>query len=682
MDRSTLVRSLGRDKVFLIVAALYLATAASSFAGIVPPIGGDQDLALPVEILLTIVGIRLGLRRSGSATVIAFWNYQAAAFVLRLLALGLVAVGAGGAIQTGLFLDAIDITGYLLVVLASELRPDLNPVYRPPDRAELWRLISTFVFVLSAFTYCSVIPAWAHQEVYLSGRMTTLQDIFLVLFLQMRFAYLGGVAASTTWRWTYRLLFAGMFVLALLLGFRFYVLTIGDFQGTGLRSRLLVVPLFIIFLAARVSRALPREAPPRQVGPRVWESLVFYAFALPLFHLLLHYLGFLDAKSSSAQEGLIILYFVSMGTLALVQATRREKRRHQTSQALRDNEERYRRLIETHPDAILIEQNGSLVYANTTASEKLGLRDTIAELSLGGLGFCGLPNASDMEEQPSKSILPIDCQLRGAGGETLDFEVIYHASSYRGAPAIQAIARDVTETRRRRAEAESTERLAALGKISAAMAHEIRNPLAAIVMHSFYLAERLREDPENLRVLDDINAAADRMQKLVNGILGFVRPAELQLVEEDLVDVAESGLAALGLQVNHSKVEIVREYTHRNARVEIDVHQMVTVFLTLFDNAVRAMPDGGTITIRTRNPDPASIEVAVEDAGVGIEPEDQDRIFEPFFTRRDDGIGLGLALVSRILAQHAGRIRVESEPGQGSRFILSFQLKRPLDRMV
>jgi signal transduction histidine kinase len=208
------------------------------------------------------------------------------------------------------------------------------------------------------------------------------------------------------------------------------------------------------------------------------------------------------------------------------------------------------------------------------------------------------------------------------------------------------------------------------------MAHEIRNPLAAIMMHSFYLAERLKDDEENLQILADVNIAVERMQKLVKGILDFVRPDELRFVEEDLVDVLESALAALAARGEGEKVEIVRDYTQQNARVEVDVHQMVTVFLTLFDNAVRAMPNGGTITVRIENPRPETVAVLVEDTGVGIEGEDLERIFEPFFTRREDGIGLGLALVSRILAQHACQVEVESEPGRGTRFLLAFPLAR------
>jgi signal transduction histidine kinase len=229
--------------------------------------------------------------------------------------------------------------------------------------------------------------------------------------------------------------------------------------------------------------------------------------------------------------------------------------------------------------------------------------------------------------------------------------------------------------KRQREESERIARLASLGQFSAALAHEIRNPLAAIVMHSFFLAERLpKDDEENLRTLADIDAAVDRMQKLVDGILGFVRPGSLQLAEEDLIAVIDSARLDLDRRAQLSGVAFVEDYRHEASVVEVDAGRMVVAFSNLLDNAVRAMPDGGTLTLRTRHPAPGRIEVVVEDTGVGIREDDLERVFEPFFTRREGGVGLGLALAARIFDQHACRYRVESEPGGGTRFFLDFAL--------
>jgi len=258
----------------------------------------------------------------------------------------------------------------------------------------------------------------------------------------------------------------------------------------------------------------------------------------------------------------------------------------------------------------------------------------------------------------------------------LDLEVTSLDIRYLGGPARQVIARDVTAVKRLREEAERMQRLASLGQFSAAMAHEIRNPLAAIVLRSSYLAERLKADEESLTTLADVDLAVDRMQRLVTGILDFVRPAPTHRMKEDLIEVIESSIHAVRAHCDLDRIVITKHYAHRHSTVEVDVNQMLVVFNNLFDNALRAMPDGGEIAIRTENRS-GTIEVRVEDSGQGIEPENLGRIFEPFYTGRDDGIGLGLALVSRILEQHCCQYQVDSQPGVGTRFTLSFPLAEP-----
>ncbi len=231
--------------------------------------------------------------------------------------------------------------------------------------------------------------------------------------------------------------------------------------------------------------------------------------------------------------------------------------------------------------------------------------------------------------------------------------------------------------------AERNSRLASLGRFSAAMAHKIRNPLAALVMHCFFLDQHLpARDEESRQTLEDIQAAVRRMQKLVDGILGFVRPSQIARAPEDFGAVIEAALGRLR-SAGEPPCEIRRELEHRHALVELDAAQLAVVFDNLFANALRAMPDGGTLTVATRNPDAATLEVVGADTGDGIDAEDLERVFEPFFGRRDDGVGLGLAVVARILDQHDCRYRLESEPGRGTRFILSFALAdRPGKRKV
>jgi signal transduction histidine kinase len=681
MNGSAFREALARDLPLKIVLLLYLAIGA---VYLLPILTFEQLEHLawyylgPLLQLVMIAAVQIGLGRSENAAGRRFWNY----FTIALAIWGAGAVVEAfvpelrDAVLGSLLVDSIYASYYLSLVFATEIRPDLGMDAPPRGREEELLRGSTVSFIFALLFYFSVIPSQRNPDEYLTGRFSILLYLCLEIFFLARFAYLAGVAGSKRWRLAYGLLFAAYSSSAALLVIQFHATlapsAIPPWVGTKW-DLLWYLSSLPIVLAARVSRHAGPEAPvrkePESVAPLVWEPMAFYAIAFPLLHLLLDSSGQLSSPSRSVQQGLVVVYFAFFGFLALVHSTFREKKRRLAERALKESERRYRQLIDSHPDAILIEQDGRLVYANATGTEELGVDPTLEERSLASLGFPPPPGV----RQRLRTVVPIECRVSGPRGE-VDLEVAYFEMTYMGQPACQAIARDVTVAKRQRAESERLARLASLGQFSAAMAHEIRNPLAAIVMHSFFLAERLPKDDDNLRTLADINAAVDRMQKLVGGILGFVRPVALELAEEDLTAVIDSARLDLRRQVNLSEISFAEDYRHHDATVEVDVNQLVGVFTHILANAVKAMPDGGTLKLSTSNPTPREIEVVVEDTGIGIPEEDLGRVFEPFFTRRDDGVGLGLALAERVLDQHACRYRVESRPGVGTRFILIFDL--------
>ena len=647
-------------------------------------------LGAALVAVTSVVAIQHRLQRSETATGRLFWHYVSVAFGLWLLTRFLdvllpESVRAGTALWVG-FLSTVT---YLVLAMAAEVRPERGAIVRPREPEELASSLAVVFFMLSVFVYLAAIPAWKEPGRLVDPSDSILLQVCLGGFLTTRFAFLQGASGTGRWRTIYRLLCAA-FAVGVVLMVAEWLLLRAALPVPAPWRVLSLLPLLTIIVGARLGRQLERVQVVQTRGPRAWEPLAFYAIALPLLHLLLDYFNQLPPDSWKAQQGMVILYFVAFGSLALAHSARYDSRRRQAETALRTSERRHRRLIESHPDLILIEQDGRVVFANDAARDKL---DVPPGVTLADLGFptldalaevsplgSGRPGTHDMTASDTLQLaVPSDCRIRQRDGETMNLEIAFYGISYAGREAVQLIARDVTEVRRRLAESERTARLATLGKISAAMAHEIRNPLAAIVMHCFFLADRLQKDDENLQILADINVAVDRMQKLVTGILTFVRPSELRPVEEDLVDVIDSALATLLNQVDDSKVEIVRDSGHQTSRLELDVNQMIDVFTHIFDNAVRAMPDGGQITIRTRNRSSSTLEVVVEDTGVGIGEDDLQKIFEPFFARRDDGIGLGLAQAARTLDAHVCSYHVESELGEGTRFHLSFALDRKLE---
>ena len=206
-----------------------------------------------------------------------------------------------------------------------------------------------------------------------------------------------------------------------------------------------------------------------------------------------------------------------------------------------------------------------------------------------------------------------------------------------------------------------SERLAALGQLSAGLAHELRNPLGSIKGSADLLARSASHDnPMAEELASIISAEVDRTNSLVTRFLDFARPLEPKRESTDVTSVIDRA-------VTRAKVDVVREYSPSLPRLAIDPELMEQVFLNLVTNAAQASGPGDPITVRTRAVDEQA-EVSVIDHGCGIPPEKIETIFNPFVTTKQNGVGLGLAIVAKIVDGHGGKMSVESEPGKGSTF--------------
>jgi two-component system, NtrC family, sensor histidine kinase HydH len=211
-----------------------------------------------------------------------------------------------------------------------------------------------------------------------------------------------------------------------------------------------------------------------------------------------------------------------------------------------------------------------------------------------------------------------------------------------------------------------SERLAALGQLSAGLAHELRNPLGSIKGSADLLARSAsRDDPMAKELTGIISAEVDRTNSLVTRFLDFARPLEPRRESTDVTSVIDR--AVVRAAVTQANVEVVRDYSTSLPRLAIDPELMEQVFLNLVTNASQASAPGGLITIRTRQADEQA-EVSVIDHGCGIPPDKIETIFNPFVTTKQNGVGLGLAIVAKIVDGHGGKMSVESEPGRGSTF--------------
>ncbi|MBI3804342.1 MAG: HAMP domain-containing protein [Nitrospirae bacterium] len=235
------------------------------------------------------------------------------------------------------------------------------------------------------------------------------------------------------------------------------------------------------------------------------------------------------------------------------------------------------------------------------------------------------------------------------------------------------------ETRKR------METLEIASQFSAKMAHEIRNPLNSIgliidhVRDSFRPREGERAQ-KFIGLIDDIKGEVGRLNKIVEDFLRFAGPRRLELQSTDLREVIGEVVRLTETEALNHGIDVEVRHDPSLPMIKADYSQLRQAILNLFINAIQAMPSGGRLKISTR---PEAVQngrevVAVEfkDTGIGIAPENLPHLFEPYFTTKVNGFGLGLAIVSRIIEAHGGNIRVESQLGEGARFILTLPIER------
>ena len=215
-----------------------------------------------------------------------------------------------------------------------------------------------------------------------------------------------------------------------------------------------------------------------------------------------------------------------------------------------------------------------------------------------------------------------------------------------------------------------SEKLAALGQLAAAIAHEVRNPLAVVRSAAQGLGETLPPgDAEGHRAASFIVAEVDRLGSVVSSLLAFARPLQLQTRPIVITDVVTRAVTLAGEELAAKRVRLARDEAAVLPVVEADGDLVCQVLVGLLSNAVEATPPGGEIVVRTHAAN-GGVELAVADAGAGIAPELRARVFEPFFTTRPNGTGLGLAVARQIVEAHGGRIDVGDRPGGGACFTI------------
>ncbi len=215
------------------------------------------------------------------------------------------------------------------------------------------------------------------------------------------------------------------------------------------------------------------------------------------------------------------------------------------------------------------------------------------------------------------------------------------------------------------------DRLAAVGEMAAAIAHEVKNPLAGIEVMAGLLRRKTPESPEAQKVLADIINEAKMANAIVQEVLEFVRPMRLHMEHTGVAEAVQSAVQLADTQARRGEVHVTVQVPQGLPHIQGDQHQLAQLFTNLLANAYEAMGGRGHVAISARavrmdNDEREAVQVEVADDGPGMPPDVADHIFDPFFTTKAQGSGLGLAIVRKIVDAHDGQIDLKTVPGGGT----------------
>lgn len=310
---------------------------------------------------------------------------------------------------------------------------------------------------------------------------------------------------------------------------------------------------------------------------------------------------------------------------------------------------------------IVADDRGTIVRCNRAAETLLGLpRSRMLGLSLTSvLRGCKLDGGGYPLAAPNGIPLSLSrAALRNGSGEATGGILLLH---------------DISAMRRLEERLQRRDRLAAMGEVVGRIAHEIRNPLGSVELFASMLRKDLREDPERRRYAEHISMAVQAMDRLLANLLVCTKPNCPRLGWQATEPLLRDALMLAAHETTRAALAVELRVDEAVPGIWCDAAQVKQVLLNLILNAAEAMPGGGTLRIavsadREGETGTASVRLAVSDTGAGIEPGIRSRLFDPFFTTREEGTGLGLAIVHAIVEGHRGRVEVESTVGRGSTF--------------
>ncbi len=446
-------------------------------------------------------------------------------------------------------------------------------------------------------------------------------------------------------------------------------------------SRSVFAPLYVLVVVGACF-VLPRHA---AVGVAAAAGALYVS--LVVGGAALAGLDMTDAPETSLVGGLTVLanggtlLVVALVTSSLADRFRRSQERFEAQQKHLSDVQAFRDLIfeSVGSGLVAVDPLGVITAFNRTAESITGVRgrDALGQPweAVFGRGVdldLVRRGATDEGAHPRRYEFP----LRRRDGHEVPVGISFRLlRSGRGdVVGMIGVCQDLSAIKQMEQRVRQADRLAAVGRLSANMAHEIRNPLASISGAVETLVKLVPQDASCSRLADIVLSESERLNHLVRDFLEYARPAPMRPIPVDLAEVLDEVLLLVEHRSLPSNLTLIRQYPE-SLPARVDPQQFRQALWNLCINAVQSMPDGGELRVGScRLPDhgrPAWLQIWVADTGCGIPDEHLPHVFEPFYSTKPEGSGLGLALVYRVLQDHGGQVEVRSRPGEGTTFTLT-----------
>lgn len=368
-----------------------------------------------------------------------------------------------------------------------------------------------------------------------------------------------------------------------------------------------------------------------------------------------------------------------LDALILERSVRYALERHRNLDALRTSEKKFRTIFEKSRDVIYItNKEGYFIDFNDSATRLFGYsREELFKLNVTQL-YANIEDRKKFEEEIKRSgeVTDFEVNLLSKKGEKLFclLTTTLQPGANGGADLYQGIIHDITKRKKAEQELRNIEKHAVSGRIARTIAHEIRNPLTNINLSLEQLRLEVTDDENITMFLDIISRNSDRINALISELLNSAKPTQLQSSSSSLNDILDETLTLASDRIKLKEIKVVKNYSDNLDNIMLDGEKIKIAFLNIIINAVEAMEPGkGVLTLTTEKRE-NKVCVLISDNGSGIEPENLNQLFEPFFSGKPKGMGLGLTTTQNIILNHKGRIEVESEKNKGTTFVISFNL--------